>query len=294
MPEPGEKEGGAQFERGLNVLGSIIAPATLLGALLFYFGYVSSRAQYDYFGIDVDVIGLSTQDYVMRSPQPLLVPLLVFALVGAALIAWHAQIRRRSTRSGFAAAVRRGVVVGLVILAAGLVLLFAYPLLAGWGYYPLVTPLVVALGGAIAAYSLGTVRFLARTAGASHRPPTGVVVLLWAAVAACVFWATATVAQWSGLGLAQQQARHSGNLPSVIVDTEERLFLPDEARVNEIELPASADETFRFRYWGLRLLIVGGDRMFLIPNAWDNHNTTLVLPLDGSVRLQFQFRNLEP
>jgi hypothetical protein len=34
--------------------------------------------------------------------------------------------------------------------------------------------------------------------------------------------------------------------------------------------------------------------MFLIPNAWDNHNTTLVLPLDGSIRLQFQFRNLEP
>ena len=294
MPEPGEKERGVQFERGLNVLGSIIAPATLLSALLFYFGYVSSRAQYDYFGIDVDVIGLSTQDYVMRSPQPLLVPLLVFALVGAALIAWHAQIRRRSSRAGFAAAVRRGIVVGLVILGVGVVLLLAYPILAGWGYYPLVTPLVLALGGAIAAYCLGTVRFLARTAGASHRPPTGVVVLLWAAVAACVFWATATVAQWSGLGLAQQQARRPDNLPSVIVDTEERLFLPDEARVNETLLPASADETFRFRYWGLRLLIVGGDRMFLIPNAWDNHNTTLVLPLDGSVRLQFQFRNLEP
>ncbi|SEN25749.1 hypothetical protein [Cryobacterium luteum] len=294
MSEPGERENAARFERGLNVLGSIIAPATLLGALLFYFGYVSSRAQYDYFGIDVDVIGLNTQDYVMRSPQPLLVPLLVFALVGAALIAWHAQIRRRSSRSGFAVAGRRGVVVGLGILAVGLILLFAYPLLAEWDYYPLVTPLIVALGGAIAAYCVGTVRFLARETGVGHRPPTGVVVLLWAAVAACVFWATATVAQWSGLGLAQQQARAPDNLPSVIVDTEQRLFLPDEARVSETALPALADETFRFRYWGLRLLIVGDDRMFLIPNAWDNHNTTLVLPLDGSVRLQFQFRNLEP
>ena len=50
---------------------------TLVSALLFYFGYVSARSQYEYFGIDVDTIGLSTQDYVMRSPQPLLVPLLV-------------------------------------------------------------------------------------------------------------------------------------------------------------------------------------------------------------------------
>ena len=84
---PDEKPTGAQFERWLNLLGSVVAPATLIGALLFYFGYVSSRAQYDYFGVDIDSVGLSTQDYVMRSPQPLLVPLLVLALLGAALTA---------------------------------------------------------------------------------------------------------------------------------------------------------------------------------------------------------------
>jgi hypothetical protein len=43
-------------------------------ALPFYFGYVSARAQYAYFGVDVDVLGLGTRDYVMRSPQGLLVP----------------------------------------------------------------------------------------------------------------------------------------------------------------------------------------------------------------------------
>src|SRR5215207_3006727 len=92
---PEEKPLSAQLERWLGLLGSVIAPASLIGALLFYFGYVSSRAQFDYFGIDVDAVGLSTQDYVMRSPQPLLVPLLILALVGAGLIALHARIRHR-------------------------------------------------------------------------------------------------------------------------------------------------------------------------------------------------------
>jgi len=64
----------SQFERYLSLGASVVAPITIISALLFYFGYVSSRAQYAYFGIDVDAIGLSTQDYVMRSPQPLLVP----------------------------------------------------------------------------------------------------------------------------------------------------------------------------------------------------------------------------
>ena len=289
--EPAE----AEFGRWVGVLGSVIAPATLLSALLFYFGYVSSRAQYDYFGVDVDVIGLSTQDYVGRSPQPLLVPLLVFVLLGAALVALHAWLRHRSRRAGFRTALAVAIRAGLVVLGIGLVLLFAYPLIGGWAYYPLATPLVLATGSAVVAYGLGTLRYLARVGRAGAGPPLGVVVLLWATVAASAFWATATVAQWSGLGLAEQQARHLSTLPSVIVDTQERLFLPAASHVDESALPASAgSQKFHYRYFGLRLLIVGNNKIFLVPNAWSAGSTTLVLPLDGSSRLQFQFRNLAP
>ena len=75
---------------------------TLISALLFYFGYVSRDSQYAYFGIDVDTIGLSTQDYVMRSPQPLLVPLLGITLLAVGGLLLHKAIhagpaRRRTT-----------------------------------------------------------------------------------------------------------------------------------------------------------------------------------------------------
>jgi hypothetical protein len=85
-----------------------------------------------------------------------------------------------------------------------------------------------------------------------------VVVLIWVAVAAGVFWATPTVAQWSGLDQVSEQ------------------------------------QTFRYRYWKLRLLVQGEDQMFLVPDTWNAANTTLLVPVDDSVRIQFQFRNLAP
>ena len=65
------------WERWYSVATTFVAPATFLTAVLFYYGYVSSRSQFLYFGVDVDTLGLSTQDYVMRSPQALLVPVLL-------------------------------------------------------------------------------------------------------------------------------------------------------------------------------------------------------------------------
>ena len=82
-----------RIERLISWAASVVAPLSVLTAVLFYFGYASSRAQYQYFGIDVDTIGLSTQDYVMRSPVALLTPLLVLVLIGVGS-------RRRTTPCG--------------------------------------------------------------------------------------------------------------------------------------------------------------------------------------------------
>ena len=118
-------------------------------------------------------------------------------------------------------------------------------------------------------------------------------MLIYVVIAASIFWATATVAQWSGLGLAHYEAEHFDNLPSVILDTQERLFLLDPG-IEETQLPPSKGQTYHYRYWGLRLLIVGQDRMFLVPDQWSANDSTLIVPLDGSVRVQFQFQNQPP
>jgi hypothetical protein len=205
-------------------------------------------------------------------------------------------------------------IFGLAVLIAGVVLLFTYSHFRNWALYPLVTPLLIALGAAIIAYTshvlnllqrlqdqqalatakdAGPVRTTPPHAGSSILARRTASVLISVVIAASIFWATATVAQWSGLGLAHYDAEHFGNLPNVILDTKERLFLR-EPDIEETVLPPSEGQTFHYRYRGLRLLIEGQDRMFLVPDAWSASDSTLIVPLDGSVRVQFQFQNQPP
>ena len=264
---------------------------------------VYSRAQYDYFGVDVDLVGLTTRDYVMRSPQPLLVPLLVITLGCALLLGVHTLVRRRVTEPDrLRRLVRRTVAAGLVLLTIGVALLVLYPWLGVFVLYPLVTPLVLVAGGSLVGWGLLQLRRLdAEPVAAEGRPRRAVdardlaAVLVWVAVAAALFWATATIAGWSGRGLAKEQARELDRLPSVILDTKEPLFLGPGTEVAEIPLkPVSEGQVYRYRYWHLRLLVEGDDVMFLVPNTWHAGNTTLMVPVDGNVRVRFQFRNDPP
>lgn len=315
-----EKTAGTQLEQWLSLGATIAAPVTVLGALLFYFGYVSSASEYAYFGINVDTIGLSTQDYIMRSPQTLLVPLLVLTLLSAGFLMLNGVVRGRISAAAGPAeppadparqierirtVARRSRIPGLALLAAGVVLLLIYGYIRDWALYGLVTPALIALGGAIIAYASRVLNLLQRLptgAGAPVRPASAdgsllarrtAGVMICVVIAASIFWATATIAQWSGRALAEYAATHFGNLPSVILDTKERLFLRDPG-IKETQLPSSDGQTFHYRYRGLRLLIEGQNRMFLVPDSWSASDSTLIVPLDGSVRIQFQFQNQPP
>src|SRR5436309_1531683 len=78
--------------------------------------------------------------------------------------------------------------------------------------------------------------------------------LIYVLIAAGTFWTTATAAQWTGRGLAQYDAQNLGRLPSVILDTKERLYLRSPG-IEETVLPESQGQTFHYRYRHLRLLI---------------------------------------
>ncbi|QRP43303.1 hypothetical protein [Amycolatopsis sp. FDAARGOS 1241] len=295
MPDDGDVPG--RLEHWIRAAGTVVAPATLLSALLFYFGYVSTRAQYEYFGVDVDTIGLATQDYVMRSPQPLLTPLLVLTFASVGALALHSAVQKRiaaaEDTTRIRAVVRALTAAGLLLLAAGVGLLLLYAVLRAWLYYALVTPLLIAFGGVLVVYGFRVLRRLdtgAPLASTVRRVSLGLVLVV---VAVSLFWTTATIAQWSGRGVAMAQARELDRLPSVIVDTKERLFLRSPG-IAETVLPASEGQSFHYRYRNLRLLVHGQDRMFLVPRTWSASDTTLVVPFDGSVRVQFQFQNQRP
>ena len=297
------KSKSSQFEHYLSLGASVAAPITVISAILFYFGYVSSHAEYGYFGIDVNTIGLSTQDYIMHSPKSLLVPLLALVVIGLALVVAHLWITARIQGAEPATVLliaRRALAAGLVVFIAGMVLIGLYTVIGEWPYYNLVTPVVVAVGAGVVAY---TWRLVARLSAAEDRDkplarsPTlrrmGLVLLCFLVVAT-VFWSTATIAEWSGRGQARLTARHLDKLPNVILDTKERLFLFDPGVKESALVPTTEGQTFHYRYRNLHLLINGNNRMFLVPPVWSASDTVLVVPLDGSVRVRFQFTNDVP
>ncbi len=290
---------GLGFEKWMGFLSSFVAPLTLVTALLFYFGYVSTREFFRYFGIDVDIIGMSSQEFVMRSPGALFIPVMVLLLLAAALIVAHRRLRdhlsmqtpdrRRRTIGAFAW-------TGIGFLLAGLALAFVMPLLAGWDYAMLLTPLLLAIGAGLSAYAASTARSLGST-GVGR----SVVVLLVLVMVAGTFWSTATVAQWWGRGQARALASDLRALPAVILDTRERIF-PGNSAIGFQELqPAASDTpnddgstpvapamTHGYRYSGLRLLAQGGGRLYLVPDEWSPNASTLVVSYDD-VRVRFRF-----
>jgi hypothetical protein len=281
------------FEKWWSFRSTIIAPATLLSTLLFYFGYVSSREQYRYFGLDIDTVGLSTQDYVMRSPQALLVPLLAISLGGAALLLVHLAVRRHPPPVGV---VRGLLVVSVVAVVAGIVLIGGYAAFGDWPPYALVTPMLLAAGSGGVLYATrlpGAPSLFSAVTEETRNLRRGLLAFALVAIIGCLFWATATVAEWTGLGNGMRTARNLDDLAPVILDTQDRLFLTDGI-VEETALPASDEARYRFRYRGLRLLIQGDGALFLVPEKWSPSDSTLRVPLDDSVRVQFRFVNRAP
>ncbi len=284
---------GLGFEKWMGFLSSFVAPLTLVTALLFYFGYVSTREFFRYFGVDVDIIGLSSQEFVMRSPGALFIPVMVLLLLAAALIVGHRVLRRRLQTAPVSR--QRRVVgaiawTGIAFILVGLGFAFLVPVLGGESYAALLTPLSLAIGAGLAAYAAATARALGAT-GVGR----SVVVILVIVMAAGAFWCTATVAQWWGLGQARALASDLRTLPAVVLDTKERLYPGNDAiTFQELGAPASGDEStapaakYGFRYYGLRLLTQGDGRLYLVPDEWSPDASTLVVPYDD-VRVRFRF-----
>ncbi|MGH4034741.1 hypothetical protein ACQB60_38150 [Actinomycetota bacterium Odt1-20B] len=81
-----------------TLLGTVVAPTTLVTALLYYFGWNHAWWFFNYFGVSSTVLGFSTIDYLMRSLDALFIPMTVTA--GAGLLAFwgHDLLRRRLAR----------------------------------------------------------------------------------------------------------------------------------------------------------------------------------------------------
>ena len=283
------------MEKWVRLATSVIAPTTVLTALLIYFGHVATTAEYRHFGITLGTLELSTQDLVLRSIGALYAPLgglLLLLLLGTwvqhTIARWLAVEAHRTWLRGAA-----------VVLIAGGVAAFAR---GGYGVVvpevartePIaVSPLSLGLGVTAVAYG----RYLLQRTARERPDPRRTIWLRRASLAftaglitLSLFWATNSFAGAYGRGRAADVAeRLQVDRPRVTLDTTERLFVvsPDDSLgVVETPLPVEDGQTFRYRYTGLRLLVEASGRMFLLPDQWEAATGyTLVVRVDDDVRV---------
>lgn len=292
-PPPRPVDPGPDPGRLRNLLETatlVLAPTTVITALLFYFGWAQTNALFGRLGIDQSALGFTVQDYLLRSVNSTFRPLSVVLLAATAGLSVHIAVTRATPGRGRVA--ERvwpvSVVAGGLLLAAGLSGL--------WGLvryrvdFPVV-PLSLGVGLGLLAYGAhlrgqaperrGATAAVPRTLLAARRTVVAIFVLVM------LFWSVAVYAQARGVREAARVAATISRRPDVTVYSARRLHL-EGPTIRETELPGP-DAAYRYRYSGLKLVVRSGGKWFLLPASWTpgNRGAALLLPDTDDLRVEF-------
>jgi hypothetical protein len=278
--------------RVLELTGVIIAPTTLMTALMFYFGWLHAYWFCYYFGVNSTMLDLTTTDYLMRSVDGFFVPLTVVAVI-ALLVLWvNFLIPRLVAKSD--SQIPRIIAVatligGLSLLSIGMANVLGFKVL-NHAYVP---PLSLAVGVLLLVYGSRLYR---------KSPPSGrdlatrtstsasMAVAEWAGafilVSISLFWAVGDYSAEVGTKRAQLTAAKLLAQPNVVVYSAHSLALQNSG---VRELPCSSpDSTYHFRYDGLKLVMESGNQYFFLPERWTpTDGVAIIIPRSDSLRLEF-------
>ncbi len=286
---PKESEPKPLMARLAPIIG-IVAPTTLVTALLLYFGYLSTQARFRYFGADLDLINLTTTDLLFYGSDAVFAAVVVLTLavlLGAGVYLagkWFVSEPRRDAAVGWTSLAL--LYLGLLLLVGALVGMFTKATLTG---RLIEVPLALMLSALMLRYSLWL--WQARAADREKplwTPPPGAVDLIRGALLvlliAGLFWTCALASSLYGGNRAADMAKELRFYPGVILYTQDAIDSPP-AGVTYTDL--GKKQSFRHRYHGLRLLAESDGRLFLVPVRW-SPSTSRVLVVENSSGIRLQ------
>lgn len=264
----------------MELLGTVGSLVSLLAAVLFYFGWASTDAETRALGLHDSIFRLSTSDYLLRSVEPLFLPALL--LVGALLagIGLQRWVTKSPGRAG--TAVRR-MRWGWLLPAALAPFYRLYPAL-----FELIIPLVAIPGLLATAYAFTRTPPDAASDAAQRRLRLQIWALSLVLCLLSLFWAVSSYAGIVGRGRAEEAARavNTSAFPSVVVFSEKDLMIRGDGSC--YQYVKGKDSAYAFRYTGLRLFYVSGDRVYLVAWKWRPSKGTLwVVRENDSVRVEY-------
>lgn len=300
-PGPSGAFKGVDFEAAvalpqvLKIVGSVVAPTTLLTALLFYFGLMFAIEYFWYFGVNWTVLNLPVQNYLILSVSSSIIPLIY--VTGAMLFGlWLYQLSLET----LPARVRRIMLHVLMpsVAIAGLILVSLAMIDIWRPMFPMAFPresrgLSLSIGVLLLTYAARLRRVLTvvqRPTPLPRRVPVEMVVAKWGAVFILVsvglFWAVASYAINVGETEAQGLATDLPCQPDVVLHSEKSLNL-QAPTVREVT-SQSPDAGYRFSYHGLKLVPQSGDQYLFLPTGWTHtEGVAILLPRSEALRLEF-------
>lgn len=280
-----------------RVIGTAVAPTSLVTALVFYFGWTRTASQARLLGLDESLLGFSLRDHVLRSVDAMFLPLALGSATALAALVVHARLLTLlqasvPDRGGPTPQMRRWIrrtALGVAALgvAATLAGLVGANVARPTRLVSMSSPPLATAGLIIAGYAL---HMRSRILGSSH-PDTAEVraVRLVAASIGMVlvllglFWSVARYAEIKGIDLALEVSTSLESLPDATVYSVSRLHLTDP--VVETELGGEGD-AYRFAYSGLKFLFRSDGNLFLRPASGTIPGTNVILPEGSGIRLE--------
>lgn len=284
-------------EVGLIGLLAVAASQTVVvTAVLSYFGWARANATLRHFGLDPNMIGYETSDYVLRSIS-VLFPAAVGAAVGSlALLALHHRfvdpaLAREDARRPSPIAVSTGGYALVAMLAGAVLAGLAWPATVGTRLGAALPLLILAAAGLLA--YLGHLRHRIAhpgPAGSSRTADRARAVLLGSLGLLAAFWAAGLHADATGTRAATDLAAGLATRPEIILYADRDLGI--EGTGVELTRAAPGDGVrYAVRYRGLRLLTSSEDSLMLLPATWQRGRDRLfVVPIDEAVRMDIASR----
>jgi hypothetical protein len=283
--QDGEVSGGAvQDQDTLQRVGKlaafVLASASALAGLAAYFGVLYTRAFYNYLGVDDSVLRFSTRDYLIRSIDSLLAPILSVLIFGIAILLVDVLLMRWQSRpSWFALAC---VVIGASLLVNGLFIYLDSANMLGLDIY-LQEPLSIVIGAAL--FGLGLRH--ASDRAISETTPTLRALLFFsvATIAACgILEATAQYADTSGARRAAYYTTGISDRPTATLTSDHPLYITGRG-IGVITLKMNGQS--QFRYTGLRFILESNDSYLFLNADWRLNNGSAYV-IKKSPRLTLQ------
>lgn len=299
-PQEVREKGGASGDpipaASLKFLGSVVAPTTLVTALLFYFGVLYAVGYYRFFGVNFTVLDLPLQGVLVLSASTAIMPLALLA-VATLFAAWVYRLSLSNRGEGSLGKARRAAAVVLATISTTLLILTAADTVLALRIYPADFGEARGIGLAAGVLGLSYALHLRRHREAGPAPETTQPAPLQAAAIASwgsrfllvsvgLFWAVGSYAIRVGTTDARAFAADLACVADVTVYSEKSLNLAS-ASVRE-ERTADAESAFGFRYPGLKLIPQAGPQYLLIPADWSPAiRPAIVLARAEALRLEF-------